>query len=162
MNAEKAVFLRSRLVPLLQEIPTETPAAWGKMTLQQMIEHFADYTRIASGKVVHTEIITPPEQLDKARAFLESEKPFRENTPNPLMPETPAPVRNPSKAEAIKELKKELDDFFAVFEKNNLQTTRNPFFGDLNYEQNVQLLHKHALHHLRQFGVSPLSPKGET
>ncbi|GAA4743457.1 DinB family protein [Flavisolibacter ginsenosidimutans] len=158
MNAEKAAFLQSRFVPLLQEIPTETPAAWGKMTLQQMIEHFADYTRIASGKVAHTEILTPPEQLDKARAFLESEKPFRENTPNPLMPETPAPVRNPSKAEAIKELKKELDDFFAVFEKNKLQVTRNPFFGDLTYEQNVQLLHKHALHHLKQFGVSPLSP----
>jgi hypothetical protein len=153
MNAEKADFLRNHFVPLLQEIPTETPAAWGKMTLQQMIEHFADYTRIASGKVAHAEILTPPEQLDKARAFLESEKPFRENTSNPLMPETPAPVRNPSKAEAIKELKKEIDDFFTVFEKNKLQTTRNPFFGDLNYEQNVQLLHKHALHHLKQFGV---------
>lgn len=153
MNAAKADFLRNRFVPLLQELPTETPAAWGKMTAQQMIEHFADYTRIASGKTVHTEIITPPEQLEKARAFLESDKPFRENTPNPLMPETPAPVRNPSKVEAIKELKKEIDDFFVVFEKNNLQVTRNPFFGDLNYEQNVQLLYKHALHHLKQFGV---------
>jgi hypothetical protein len=153
MNADKAAFLRNRFVPLLQEIPTETPATWGKMTLQQMIEHFADYTRIASGRVQHADILTPPEQLDKARAFLESDKPFRENTPNPLMPETPAPVRNPSKAEAVKELKKELDTFFAVFQKNNLQTTRNPFFGDLSYEQNVQLLYKHALHHLRQFGV---------
>ena len=154
MNAEKAQFLQNRFVPLLQEIPTETPPAWGKMTLQQMIEHLADYTRIASGKVVHTEILTPPEQLDKARAFLESEKPFRENTPNPLMPETPAPVRNPSKDQAVKELKKEIDDFFAAFQKNKLQTTRNPFFGELNFEQNVQLLHKHALHHLRQFGVT--------
>lgn len=154
MNAAKADFLRNRFVPLLQQIPTETPAAWGKMTLQQMIEHFADYTRIASGKAVHTDIVTPAEQLDKARVFMESEKPFRENTPNPLMPETPAPVRNASKADAVKELKAEIDDFFAAFEKGKLQTTRNPFFGDLSYEQNVQLLHKHALHHLKQFGVS--------
>ena len=153
MLDEKAEFLRNRFVPLLHDIPTHSSAAWGKMTLQQMIEHFADYTRIASGKVVHAEIVTPPGQLDKARAFLESEKPFRENTPNALMPETPAPVRNPSKAEALKELKEEIDTFFAAFEKNNLQVTRNPFFGDLNYEQNVQLLYKHALHHLRQFGV---------
>jgi hypothetical protein len=86
------------------------------------------------------------------RAFLESEKPFRENTPNALMPEIPAPVRNPSKEEALKELKNEIDFFFSVFEKNNLQVTRNPFFGDLNYEQNVQLLYKHAMHHLKQFG----------
>jgi hypothetical protein len=37
-------------------------------------------------------------------------------------------------------------------------TTRNPFFGDLNFAENVHLLHKHALHHLRQFGVVPLEP----
>jgi len=153
MHAEKAEFLRNQFVAILKEIPTDTRAAWGKMTLQQMIEHFADSVRIASGKVVHTEILTPPEQLDKMRAFLESEKPFRENTKNALMPEIPAPVRNPSKNDAVKELKTEIDFFFSVFEKNNLQVTRNPFFGDLNYEQNVQLLYKHAQHHLKQFGV---------
>ena len=155
MNAEKAEFLRSRFVPLLQQIPTETKPVWGKMTLQQMIEHFAESVRIASGKIMHADIITPPEHLDKIRAFLESEKPFKENTVNALMPEVPAPVRNPSKNDALKELKEEIDFFFSVFEKNNLQVTRNPFFGDLNYEQNVQLLHKHALHHLRQFGMEP-------
>jgi hypothetical protein len=153
MHAEKAEFLRSRFVPLLQQIPTETKAAWGKMTLQQMIEHFADSVRIASGKTAHADILTPPEQLDRMRAFLESEKPFRENTSNALMSEVPAPVRNPSRDEALKELKKELEFFFSVFEKNNLQVTRNPFFGDLNYEQNIQLLYKHALHHLKQFGI---------
>src|SRR5215203_1438406 len=96
MNEAKEGFLRNRFIPLLRQIPTGTQPRWGKMTLQQMIEHFADYTRIASGKTVHTEIITPPEHLDKMRGFLESERPFRENTPNALMPEVPAPVRNPS------------------------------------------------------------------
>jgi len=81
-----------------------------------------------------------------------SETPFRENTTNPLMPEVPAPVVNVSKDEAINELQNELKFFFSVFEKNNLQVTRNPFFGDLNYEENVQLLYKHAAHHLKQFG----------
>ena len=160
MNQEKEGFLRNRFVPLLRQIPTETQPRWGKMTLQQMVEHFADYTRIASGKTVYTEIISPPENLDKMRSFLESEKPFRENTPNALMPEVPAPVRNPSIEAAINELQKEIGFFFQVFEENNLQVTRNPFFGDLNYEQNVQLLHKHALHHLKQFGISPLSNDG--
>ena len=160
MDAEKVEFLRSRFVPLLQQIPTDTKAAWGKMTLQQMIEHFADSVRIASGKTAHTDILTPDEHLDKMRAFLESDKPFKENTRNALMPEIPAPVRNPSKDDAIKELKKELEFFFAVFEKNKLQVTRNPFFGDLTYEQNVQLLHKHAMHHLKQYSF--LSPEGRT
>lgn len=151
---EKAQFLRSRFVPLLESLPTDTKAAWGKMTAQQMIEHFADSVGIASGNVLHADVLTPPEQLEKMRSFLESEKPFRENTVNPLMPEVPAPVRNPSKEEAIKELKEELRFFFSVFQKNNLQVTRNPFFGDLTYEQNIQLLYKHAMHHLKQFGLT--------
>jgi hypothetical protein len=154
MSVDKIDFLKNRFLSILKQIPSDTPPAWGKMTYQQMIEHFTDYVRIASGKTVFTDIITPAEHLERSRNFLMSEKPFKENTPNPLMPQVPAPVRNPSAEHAIKELKKELDYFFTVFEKNNLMVTRNPFFGDLNYDQNIQLLHKHAQHHLKQFGVT--------
>ncbi|HZH65509.1 MAG TPA: DinB family protein [Flavisolibacter sp.] len=155
MNAEKVDFLHYKLVPLLQKISTDTKPAWGKMTLQQMIEHIAYSMRIASGKIMFAEVITPPEHLERLRDFLLSEKPFKENTPNALLPETPAPVKNPSIEEALKELKDEICTFFSVFEKDSLQVTRNPFFGDLNFEQNVHLLYKHALHHLRQFNTNP-------
>ena len=57
---------------------------------------------------------------------------------------------------AIGKLQQELIIFFEVYEKNPKLVVRNPFFGDLDFEQNVQLLHKHALHHLKQFGVEPL------
>jgi hypothetical protein len=153
MHAEKADFLKYRLLSLLKQIPSDRTPQWGKMGWQQMIEHFSDSVRIASGKTVHTDFVFPPEQVQQFRDFMLSEKPFRENTVNPLMPEAPAPVKNGSVEEALKELQNELDFFFAVFEKNNLQVTRNPFFGDLNFEENVHLLHKHAMHHLRQFGV---------
>jgi hypothetical protein len=155
MDASKADFLRYRFVTLLRQIPSDTRPQWGKMTLQQMIEHFADSVRIASGRTPHTEILTPPEQLDKMRAFLKSDKPFRPNTPNSLLPETPAPVRNPSVEDALQELQGEWRYFFELFEKKRTHVTRNPFFGDLNFEENVQLLHKHALHHLAQFGITP-------
>jgi hypothetical protein len=154
MNAGKAEFLKNRFIPLLKQVPSDTLAQWGKMTLQQMIEHFSDNVRISSGKTVYTDFVFPPEQLQRAREFMLSDKPFKENTVNPLMPETPAPVKNVSTEEAINELQQEIDFFFSVFEKNNLQVTRSPFFGDLNYEQNVHLLYKHAQHHLRQFGVT--------
>jgi hypothetical protein len=154
MNAVKAEFLKNRFVPLLKQIPSDTPPRWGKMTLQQMIEHFSDSTRIASGKTVHTDFVFPPEQLQKVREFMLSERPFKENTINPLLPEVPAPVINISVEEAINELQQEINYFFSVFEKNNLQVTRSPFFGDLNFEENIHLLYKHASHHLRQFGVA--------
>lgn len=156
MNADKMDFLSHRFVSLLKQIPSDTPPKWGKMTLQQMIEHFAESVRIASGKISFTDIITPPENLQRLRDFVMSDRPFRENTVNPLVPEVPAPVRNPSVEEALKELKTEIDYFISVFTENNLMVTRNPFYGDLNFEQNVQLLYKHALHHLRQFGVETI------
>lgn len=124
------------------------------MTLQQMIEHFSDSVRISSGKTVHNDVIFPPDKLQQVREFMLSDQPFKENTVNPLMPATPAPVVNTSTEEALEELQKEIQYFFSVFEKNNLQVTRSPFYGDLNYDENIHLLHKHAMHHLRQFGVN--------
>ncbi len=153
MSAEKEAFLKNRLVPLLRQIPTETRPAWGKMTFQQMIEHYTDSVRIASGKITVPEVVTPEDQLPKYQQFLMSDKPFRENTLNPLMPATPAPVRNKSVEDALVELQSEIDRFFSAFEANEHLITLNPFFGELNYQMNVQLLHKHAIHHLRQFGV---------
>jgi hypothetical protein len=147
-------LLRFRMVPLLRRVPSSTPPLWGKMTLQQMIEHFAEAVRIASGRTVFTEIHSAPEHLEKLRSFIATDKPFRENTHNPLLSEVPAPVLLPTVEEALAELQSELDYFFKTFEENKLMVTRNPIFGDLNYEQNLQLLNKHARHHLRQFGVT--------
>jgi len=153
MNAPKEHFLQKRLVPLLRELPTDTPPQWGKMTLQQMVEHFVDAVRIASGKL-SLPLVTPEEHLPKMHDFIRSDKPFRENTKNPIMPEVPAPVRQPTIGAALDKLQTELDYFFEVFQANPHLTTNNPVFGQLNYELNVQLMYKHALHHLRQFGVS--------
>lgn len=151
---DKTRFLQQEFVPLLHSIPANTPPHWGKMSVQQMIEHFADSVRIASGKTAMPDIVTPEEHREKMHSFLISEKPFRENTRNALLPEAPPPVRHATVEEAINELQAELNYFFAVFQNAPAQTTRNPFFGDLNFEENVQLLHKHAQHHLRQFGVA--------
>ena len=154
MSLEKEHFLRSKLVPLLQKLDPATPPVWGRLSVQGMIEHFSrDAVRNASGRLVVDRMVTPPEQLQKMRDFLVSEKPFRENTINPLMSAEPAPYIFRTVQAAIGDLKEELIYFFDVFEKNPSMVTRNPFFGDLDFEHNVQLLYKHALHHLRQFGV---------
>jgi hypothetical protein len=153
MNADKEQFLKKSFVLLLQQIPSDTKPAWGKMSLQQMIEHFTDAVRTASGKLLTKKIFTKEEDLPKMQAFIKRDKPFRENTANPLMPEVPAPVRNGSIATAITKLQGELDYFFDVFSANGHMYTTNPFFGNLDYELNLLLLYKHAVHHLRQFGV---------
>lgn len=157
MNIEKENFLRTRLISSLQQLSPATPARWGKMNVQQMIEHYAgDAVRNASGRLKIDNIVTPAENLQRMRDFMLSDKPFKENTKNPLMGEEPAQLRFKTVQAAIGALQQELIYFFEAFESNPSLITRNPFFGDLNFEQNVQLLYKHALHHLRQFGVEPL------
>ena len=154
MDQDKVDFLKQQFVPLLRQIPSDTLPHWGKMSLQQMVEHFADAVRLASGKIQLTEMVTPEELVPKYQAFLMSDKPFRENTINPMLPEVPPPVRNKTIEGALDELQRELDLFFSVFETNHQERTRNPIYGDLDFNQNVLLLYKHALHHLRQFGLT--------
>lgn len=158
MSLEKENFLRTKLVTYLQQLDPSTPPIWGKMSVQHMIEHFGgDAVRNANGRLKMDRILTPPERLDAMRDFMMSEKPFKENTNNPLMSEEPAPLRYKTVQAAIGALQQELIYFFEAYAANPQMIIRNPFFGDLNFEQNVQLLYKHALHHLRQFGVEPLS-----
>jgi hypothetical protein len=154
MNFEKENFLRTKLVSYLQRLDPATPPRWGKMSVQQMIEHFAgDAVRNASGRLKVEKMVTPEANLQKMREFMMSEKPFRENTKNPLMPEDPEATRYKTIQAAIGALQLELIHFFEAFEKDPNLVTRNPFFGDLNFDENVQLLYKHALHHLKQFGI---------
>ena len=157
MSFEKENFLRTKLVRYLQQLDPAAPPRWGKMNVQQMIEHLGgDALRNASGRLKIPTILTPPENLQRMREIMVSDKPFKENTKNPLLGEEPAPLRYKTVQAAIGALQQELIYFFEAFEKDHGLITRNPFFGDLTFEQNVQLLHKHALHHLRQFGVEPM------
>lgn len=158
MNFEKENFLRTRFIRYLQQLDPATLPKWGKMNVQQMVEHFnIDAVRVASGKTKFAEILVSPAQLQKMQEFLVSDKPFKKDLKNPLLAEEPAPLRFNTVQAAIGSLHEELIYFFEVFEKDQGLTTRNPFYGDLNFEQNVQLLYKHALHHLRQFGIEPLN-----
>lgn len=152
MDKMKEAFLRKDFIPLLGKLNADVKGEWGIMTAQQMVEHFVDAVKNASGKLI-LPILNEGERLQKSRDFLMSEKPFKENTDNPLIPKEGIPHRQPDLQSAINKLQKELDHFFLVFEKNPEMKTGNAFFGQLDYNMNIQLLHKHATHHLRQFGL---------
>ena len=150
----KVEFLQFEFPRYLAAIDPATAPAWGKMSLQQMIEHMSDTLRNANGRDP-LDCVTPPEHLPRMQAFIMSDKAFRENTVNPLMSETPSPPRFDCVEDAIGELQQELNEFVDVFGEDKSKVITNPVFGDLNFDQWVQLLYKHALHHLRQFGVAP-------
>ncbi len=152
MTVSKEVFLKEDFILLLKKLKGDEKGRWGVMNSQQMVEHFTDALKNASGKLI-LPALNEGERLQKYRDFLMSEEPFKENTKNPLIPEEGIHLRQPDMSSAINKLQKELDYFFGAFDKNPGFITGNAFFGELDYKMNVQLLHKHAMHHLRQFDL---------
>lgn len=148
----KLTFLLEDFPRLLTELNPSTPPAWGQMNVQQMVEHMTDAVLVAAGKIP-VKLLTPEKRLPQMVAFLFSEDPLPQNVKNPLMTEVPAPVRYPDMQTAIAELKRALENFQQVFVENPELEIVNPFFGPLNYEGQIQMLYKHAKHHLKQFGV---------
>ena len=149
---DKKKFLKEEFTKLLSDLKAEQKGKWGKMNAQQMVEHMSYSFRVASGRHPEKPAYSP-EITQKSYQFMMTEKPFRENTPNQLLPDEPPVVKNKSMQETSAELQLEIDYFFQVYSENPGMRTINPFFGNLNFEEQVQLLHKHATHHARQFGL---------
>jgi len=152
LNRTKETFLKDKLMPLLGSADPSATPRWGKMNFQQMIEHMSDSARIASGKDPK-KLLTPEDKLETFRQFILSEAPFKENTKNRELGDEPLPVRHSSVKGSLEELRAEMNDFFAHYAPDPEKRVTNPFFGDMNYAEWVHLLHKHAVHHLKQFGV---------
>jgi hypothetical protein len=151
-NAAQWAYLIDVIPVWCTSLQPDAKGIFGKMNAWQMVEHLSDSLRTANGKDPHT-CLTPPENLPKMQAFLFSDKPFRDNTPNQLLPDIPPPPRNTTFHHAIDELRGELRDFEKHFKNHPGRMVTNPFFGELDETGWLRLLTKHFLHHQRQFGV---------
>ncbi len=149
---DKKKFLKEDFTKLLSSLQADAKGKWGKMNAQQMVEHMSYSFRLGSGRHPEKPAFNP-EITQKGYNFIMTEKPFRENTPNQLLSDEPYVWKNKSMADAIAELQSEIDYFFKIYSDNAGMRVINPFFGNLNFEEQVQLLHKHAMHHARQFGL---------
>jgi len=154
MMEDKIIFLKEEFVPLLRQLQPDTQPAWGKMDAQKMVEHLRNAFKVANGKVQIDQMITIDDvHLEKLRAFIMTDKPFRENTKSPALPDDPLPKRFDSLSTAIDKMEVELQDVFAAYAANPDLEILNPVFGKLNFTQQVALLYKHVTHHLHQFGL---------
>jgi hypothetical protein len=149
---EQLTFVQNELPKLFGKLTPETKGAWGVLGAQGMVEHMADSIREATGKLTLT-VLTPADKVEGAKSFMMSDKPFKENTKNIKMAETPAPLRLANLTEAIAEYNSEVLDFIAYFKGKEETTLPNSFFGNLNFAEWTHLFHKHGMHHCKQFGL---------
>ena len=152
VNESKLKFLETGFMPLVKQIDPVASPRWGKMNAQQMVEHVSAFFKVSTDKIQFP-LATPAEHLPKYKGFLLSEKEFRENTKAPVLPPEPLPLQLGTMNEAVDELEQEVKDFIRYFADDPQKNTLHPAFGELNFEEWVQLHHKHVKHHLKQFGV---------
>ena len=152
MNTEKAEFLRSQFIPLVKKLKGDEKGKWGKMDAQQMVEHVDDFFKVSINQLSFP-LTTPADLLPRYKEFLMSEKEFRENTKAPVLPDEPITHKHLSFHLAVDALESDVQKFFTFFTDDQAKTTLHPAFGELNFEEWVQLHHKHVKHHLKQFGL---------
>ena len=154
MQAEKLQFISTGFVSSLQTISPDTMGKWGKMNAQQMAEHVSGFFKVSTEKIKFP-VVTPVEHLPKYKEFLLSDKEFRENTKAPagVVPDEPMPTKNASMTAALEELQQEIDHFVQYFKDHPGAKTAHPVFGELDFDEWVQLHYKHVTHHAKQFGL---------
>lgn len=155
MINEKLDFLQKDYPKILSTLVPNQKGVFGKMNAHQMVEHMTWAFQIANGKIKFPSA-NSPDITEKMYRFMMSDKPFRDNTPNINLPDEPLPTQTDTMTEAIRKLESELSDMVKLYQADNDLRIENPFFGALNFEEQIQLLHKHAQHHLRQFEAMPL------
>jgi hypothetical protein len=149
---DKLNFLKTEFPKLISNLQPDAKGNWGIMNAQQMVEHMADSVSQATGKN-NQKLHTSSDLVGKYKDFAMSDKEFKPNTPNALLPDVPAQTSKSSMKDAIAEYSDQVNAFIDYFEKNKGMTITNPFFGDLNFEEWTHLLNKHAIHHCKQFGL---------
>ena len=154
MSAEKLLFLEKGMFEPLQSLEENTPAKWGVMNAQQMLEHLAHFFDVSYEKEFYP-LAVPEEHLPRYKAFLYSDKEFRENTKAPasILGDTPLPLQQPSLEAAKEHLQQSVHNFITWFHDDAVKTTVHPAFGPLNFEEWVLLHHKHVRHHYKQFNL---------
>ena len=152
MIIEKLNLITTTFVELVRKADSNTKPVWGKMNLQQMVEHMSDAVRNANGKIAF-ELVTPMEKVEAMQHFVRSEKEFKPNTKNAMLGDEPEPVKQKDIGAALAEYEAEVKDFQNYFSKNPDTTLMNPFFGPLNFSDWCDLLYKHGVHHLKQFAL---------
>lgn len=150
-------FIEEEVPVLLEGLSQDQQPLWGKMTAQHMVEHISEIFLMSATPHHEIPVMVPQERLEKAIAWLESDKQFRPNTVAPILPSEPLPLTFSNLEEAKQKFLSALDKYTVAWRAQPAMTVDHPAFGPLSRKQWEQFHMKHVHHHFRQFGLLPLA-----
>lgn len=137
----------AQFIHRIQNLQADTPAIWGKMSVDQMCEHCIAAINVAFGKQDLT-ISFPMRLLGRLLKNKAFNSDFGKNSP------TAKEFRITSHSD----FEKSRDQLIACVQEfakgtSVITVMQHPFWGKMSYEDWDKLMWRHLDHHLRQFGV---------
>lgn len=138
---------------LLLGLTEETPAKWGLMTPQHMVEHLEYFNQVML-KNIELDRITPEDRLEKYTESLYNYRPMPQRYDLPVLRKGETEdLRFGSLEEAKTALMKSFREVEERYKQNPDFRAFNLVFGDLNYYEWKLYNQKHLQHHFSQFGL---------
>jgi hypothetical protein len=134
-------------------LASNTPAKFGIMTPQHMVEHLTLTVKISYGRIKLPEFVPSEKQLAQKQILIYTEIEFPIGLKAPGIGDQLLDLRYQNLETAKTELLKSIDDYNLHFAEFHLDETIHPRFGKLNYEEWEKFHDKHFQHHLAQFGL---------
>ena len=142
---------RKNLNLLLNGLQSGTPALWGRMNAQNMIEHLVEAVEYTNGKRV-ADLRVPRDFALKQKEDLVQSGFVIPNGVTGYLPDATKTKRFSNLENSILELNKELDAFEDFFKNEGITATHFEF-GPMNYQEWITWHGKHFTHHFKQFGL---------
>ncbi|AQS93868.1 hydroxymethylglutaryl-CoA reductase, degradative [Polaribacter sp. BM10] len=140
----------SSLRGLLNSLEIETPAVFGKMNGQQMVEHLALLLKVSNGKI-DADFFVEEEKSSRRKAFLDTDNELQVGFKASMLSEEPVPAKFSTLKDSIEDLILQIENFETHFKTN--ATENHPFFGELDYQYWCKFHVKHFTHHFKQFNL---------
>ncbi len=138
----------------LRGLEADHKPLWGKMSLQHMVEHLVGSWRISNGRA-RVKVLLDEQEVQRRRAFLDSDEPYPRNVQNPVFAGGLPPLRKPSVEAAIVQLEDEINAFFEHFSVHPDAIEVHPIFGPMDHDHWLRFQSRHMTHHFTQFGLMP-------
>jgi len=142
---------RKNLNSLLKALRPETPALWGRMDVQNMVEHLVEAVEYTNGKRI-ADLRVPADWALKQKKDLVLSDFVIPSGVLGYLPDATKTKKFKDLETAIVELNKELDEF-ELFFKTAGATATHFEFGPMDYNEWVIWHGKHFTHHFKQFGL---------
>ena len=142
---------RKKLNSLLTQLTPETPALWGNLKAQSMIEHLVEAVEYTNGKRIAT-VHVPPDEADSNKQLLVQGDVVISKGAKGYLTDATKSKRYEDLRTAIDQLNKEIDAFEYFFATPG-KTAVHQHFGAMNREEWVTWHGKHFAHHFKQFGL---------